>query len=297
MPDAAPVMTTTRAEDSVTARTLPAHLEHVLDASSIVPDDRVPRRARRSLDRQGLSRRELEGWFKFGKGGGMTQLTIGQLAERAGVATSAIRFYEAQGLISSVRTTGNQRRYEQSTLRRIAFIRTAQRVGLSLDEIGAALATLPKDRAPTGRLDPAEPDLAAAPRRADRADRAAARPAGQLHRLRLPEPEDLRAEQPRRRGRGARPRRGVPRARTEGGPDEPAARAAPRRVAALPLRRGAGPGLGGARSGCARRRPTRSTGSGCARRTTRSRRTTPARRPGATTTRSGGRACCRCTTR
>lgn len=79
----------------------------------------------------------------------MTQLTIGQLAERAGVATSAIRFYEAEGLVSSVRTAGNQRRYEQSTLRRIAFIRTAQRVGLSLEEIGAALATLPDGRVPT----------------------------------------------------------------------------------------------------------------------------------------------------
>lgn len=79
----------------------------------------------------------------------MTPLTIGQLAERAGVATSAIRYYEAQGLVSSVRTTGNQRRYEQSALRRIAFIRTAQRVGLSLDEIGAALATLPDGRVPT----------------------------------------------------------------------------------------------------------------------------------------------------
>ena len=79
----------------------------------------------------------------------MTQLTIGQLAERAGVATSAIRFYEAQGLVASVRTAGNQRRYEQSTLRRIAFIRTAQRVGLSLEEIGAALATLPDGRVPT----------------------------------------------------------------------------------------------------------------------------------------------------
>lgn len=79
----------------------------------------------------------------------MTQLSIGQLSERAGVATSAIRFYEARGLISSGRTTGNQRRYEQSTLRRIAFIRTAQRVGLSLEEIGAALATLPNGRTPT----------------------------------------------------------------------------------------------------------------------------------------------------
>lgn len=79
----------------------------------------------------------------------MKQLTIGQVAERSGVATSAIRFYESKGLIASVRTTGNQRRYEQSTLRRIAFVRTAQRVGLSLEEIGEALATLPDGRTPT----------------------------------------------------------------------------------------------------------------------------------------------------
>jgi len=79
----------------------------------------------------------------------VTQLTIGQLAERAGVATSAIRFYESRGLIRAVRTTGNQRRFEQSTLRRIAFIRTAQRVGLSLDEVADALATLPENRTPT----------------------------------------------------------------------------------------------------------------------------------------------------
>jgi MerR family redox-sensitive transcriptional activator SoxR len=76
-------------------------------------------------------------------------LTIGELAERAGVATSAIRFYESRGLISSGRTTGNQRRYERSTLRRVAFIRTAQRVGLTLEEIGEALATLPDRRTPT----------------------------------------------------------------------------------------------------------------------------------------------------
>jgi MerR family redox-sensitive transcriptional activator SoxR len=76
-------------------------------------------------------------------------LTIGQLAERSGVATSAIRFYESRGLLSSERTTGNQRRYAQSTLRRVAFIRTAQRVGLTLEEIGEALATLPAGRAPT----------------------------------------------------------------------------------------------------------------------------------------------------
>ena len=76
-------------------------------------------------------------------------LTIGELAERLGVATSAIRFYESRGLLSSARTTGNQRRYERSTLRRVAFIRTAQRVGLTLEEIGEALATLPERRTPT----------------------------------------------------------------------------------------------------------------------------------------------------
>ena len=79
----------------------------------------------------------------------VSSLTIGQLSERSGVATSAIRFYESRGLLSSVRTTGNQRRYPQATLRRVAFIRTAQRVGLTLDEIGEALATLPESRTPT----------------------------------------------------------------------------------------------------------------------------------------------------
>jgi len=87
--------------------------------------------------------------LKERKAVGMPQVTIGHLSERSGVAPSAIRFYEARGLISSVRTTGNQRRYEQSTLRRVAFIRTAQRVGLSLDEIATALATLPERRTPT----------------------------------------------------------------------------------------------------------------------------------------------------
>lgn len=79
----------------------------------------------------------------------MATLTIGQLAERAGVATSAVRFYEARGLVTSERTTGNQRRYASSTLRRVAFIRSAQRVGLTLEEIGEALATLPESRTPT----------------------------------------------------------------------------------------------------------------------------------------------------
>lgn len=76
-------------------------------------------------------------------------LTIGDLAERSGVASSAIRFYEAHGLVQSERTAGNQRRFRRSTLRRLAFIRSAQRVGLTLEEITASLATLPEGRTPT----------------------------------------------------------------------------------------------------------------------------------------------------
>uniref|UniRef100_UPI00286D82F1 redox-sensitive transcriptional activator SoxR n=1 Tax=Nocardioides sp. TaxID=35761 RepID=UPI00286D82F1 len=76
-------------------------------------------------------------------------LTIGDLAARSGVAPSALRFYEERGLIASTRNSGNQRRYHQAVLRRVAFIRTAQRVGLSLEDIGAALATLPDNRTPT----------------------------------------------------------------------------------------------------------------------------------------------------
>ncbi|GHF84837.1 MerR family redox-sensitive transcriptional activator SoxR [Amycolatopsis bartoniae] len=76
-------------------------------------------------------------------------LSIGQVAERSGVPHTALRFYEDRGLISSERSAGNQRRYPRTVLRRIAFIRAAQRVGLSLEEISSALATLPKDHAPT----------------------------------------------------------------------------------------------------------------------------------------------------
>ena len=79
----------------------------------------------------------------------MHMLTIGQVAERSGVAPSAIRFYEDRGLIASERTSGNQRRYAQPTLRRIAFVRAAQQVGLSLKEIRSALDTLPSNRTPT----------------------------------------------------------------------------------------------------------------------------------------------------
>ncbi len=76
-------------------------------------------------------------------------LTIGELSVRSGVPSSALRFYEARGLIAAGRTGGNQRRYDRAELRRVAFIRIAQRVGLSLDEIAAALATLPDSRTPT----------------------------------------------------------------------------------------------------------------------------------------------------
>jgi MerR family redox-sensitive transcriptional activator SoxR len=75
-------------------------------------------------------------------------LTIGELAARSGAAPSALRYYESRGLISSERTAGNQRRYPRAMLRRVAFVRTAQRVGLSLEEIAEALAGLPADRAP-----------------------------------------------------------------------------------------------------------------------------------------------------
>ena len=76
-------------------------------------------------------------------------LSIGEVAERSGFTTSAIRFYEAEGLVSSTRTPGNQRAFARHTLRRLAFIRAAKRVGLSLDDVAGALATLPPDRAPT----------------------------------------------------------------------------------------------------------------------------------------------------
>ena len=77
-------------------------------------------------------------------------LTIGDVARRAGVATSALRFYEEVGLVSPAeRTAGGRRRYHRDVLRRVAFVRSAQRVGLSLDEIRAALAALPDGRTPT----------------------------------------------------------------------------------------------------------------------------------------------------
>jgi MerR family redox-sensitive transcriptional activator SoxR len=78
-----------------------------------------------------------------------TVITIGELAKRSGVAASAIRFYEEQGLISSTRTGGGQRQYRRETLRRVGFIRAAQAVGLNLAEIRSVLETLPGQRTPT----------------------------------------------------------------------------------------------------------------------------------------------------
>jgi MerR family transcriptional regulator, redox-sensitive transcriptional activator SoxR len=76
-------------------------------------------------------------------------LTIGDFAARSGVAPSALRYYETEGLLRSTRTTGNQRRYRRSELRRVAFIRIAQQIGVSLEEIREALAALPENRTPT----------------------------------------------------------------------------------------------------------------------------------------------------
>jgi len=75
-------------------------------------------------------------------------LTIGELAKRCGLATSALRFYESEGLVKAERDSGGRRRFMRSTLRRVAFIQAGQRVGLSLQEIRAALATLPDNRTP-----------------------------------------------------------------------------------------------------------------------------------------------------
>jgi MerR family redox-sensitive transcriptional activator SoxR len=84
-----------------------------------------------------------------------TELTVGELARRAGVAVSTLHFYEAKGLITSRRTAGNQRRFRRDTLRRIAFIRIGQRVGVPLSTLADVLGRLPEGRVPT-RADWAE---------------------------------------------------------------------------------------------------------------------------------------------
>ncbi|MGZ8802723.1 MAG: redox-sensitive transcriptional activator SoxR [Mycobacterium sp.] len=79
------------------------------------------------------------------------ELTPGYMSVRSGVAISALHFYEREGLITSRRTGGNQRRYTRETLRRVAFIRMSQRLGIPLTRISDALATLPSDRVPTSK--------------------------------------------------------------------------------------------------------------------------------------------------
>src|SRR4051795_3148414 len=89
------------------------------------------------------SRLEVKGRFA------VELLTIGEVSARAGVAPSALRYYEQQGLVTATRTGGGARRFPRSVLRRLAFVRAAQNVGLSLTEIRAALDTLPGERPPT----------------------------------------------------------------------------------------------------------------------------------------------------
>ena len=79
----------------------------------------------------------------------MQGLTIGEVSARTGAATSALRFYEDQGLIRSERTAGGQRRFHREVIRRVSFIRAAQQVGLSLSEINGFMSTLPDERTPT----------------------------------------------------------------------------------------------------------------------------------------------------
>jgi MerR family redox-sensitive transcriptional activator SoxR len=84
-------------------------------------------------------------------GGTHRELSVGELSERSGVAVSALHFYERKGLIVAERTAGNQRRYRRDMLRRVAFIRVSQRVGIPLAEIREALDSLPEGRTPTKR--------------------------------------------------------------------------------------------------------------------------------------------------
>jgi MerR family redox-sensitive transcriptional activator SoxR len=121
-------------------------------------------------------------------------IAIGDLAARTGVAVSAIRFYEAKGLVEALRTRGGQRRFLRADIRRISFILIAQQLGLSLEEIAAELARLPAGRTPNGadwtRI---STGLRIADRCADRRARTHARTARQLHRLRLSQPQEMRA--------------------------------------------------------------------------------------------------------
>ena len=125
------------------------------------------------------------------------ELSVGQVADRSGVAVSALHFYEAEGLITSRRTEGNQRRYPREVLRRVAFIRASQEVGIPLRRIKAALDQLPQNRTPNAeRLGTAVNGVAQRPRGSHPTAGAPQRPAHRLHRLWLSVPATLQAGEP-----------------------------------------------------------------------------------------------------
>ena len=134
-------------------------------------------------------------------------MTIGEVARRSGVASSALRFYEERGLIGSERAGSGHRRYPRSVLRRIAFVVFAQRVGLTLEEIGGELAKLPPDRAPTKR-DWSRLSRGWTARIDERIAELERLKLGLngVHRLRLPVARALPAGEPRRPRRAPRPR-------------------------------------------------------------------------------------------
>ena len=116
-----------------------------------------------------------------------SELSVGDVARRSGVAISAIHFYETKGLVTSWRNAGNQRRYPREALRRVSIVKVAQRVGIPLVSIKAALDSLPKGRTPTDQdWRKLSSPLARRARRPHRQAQPLARPADGLHRLRLP---------------------------------------------------------------------------------------------------------------
>ena len=127
-------------------------------------------------------------------------LSVGDVARRSGYAASALRYYEAEGLIAATRTAGGRRQFQRSVLRRLAFIRAASNIGLTLEEIRAELDRLPAGRVPTeGRLAADLAALAGPARRPDRRTGAAARRSRLVHRVRLPVAPAVPDVQPRRR--------------------------------------------------------------------------------------------------
>ena len=125
-----------------------------------------------------------------------TELTVGQVAARAGVAVSTLHFYESKGLIHSWRNAGNQRRYPREVLRRVAVIKVAQRTGIPLAEIQAALSSLPENRTPTAAdWKKTLGTLAGCTGCPHQQPDPSARPARRLHRLRLPVIEGVPATQ------------------------------------------------------------------------------------------------------